>query len=60
MLFDEEMSVVEASAVLSVNEQTIRSTKHKALQRPKRIQLVQNQADDDQQGQCSKEKRPRA
>jgi RNA polymerase sigma-70 factor (ECF subfamily) len=33
MLFDEEMSVPEAAAVLGVDEQTIRSTKHKAISR---------------------------
>jgi DNA-directed RNA polymerase specialized sigma24 family protein len=31
MLFDEEMSVAEAARLIDVDEQTIRSTKHKAL-----------------------------
>jgi RNA polymerase sigma-70 factor (ECF subfamily) len=31
MLFDEGMSVTEAASVIGVDEQTIRSTKHKAL-----------------------------
>ena len=33
MLFDEGMSVVETARMIGVNEQTIRSTKHKALSR---------------------------
>jgi RNA polymerase sigma-70 factor (ECF subfamily) len=33
MLFDRELSVEEAARVLGVNEQTVRSTKHKALTR---------------------------
>jgi len=33
MLFDEEMSVPEAARLMEVDEQTIRSTKHKALSR---------------------------
>lgn len=33
MLFDRSMSVPEAAAVIGVDEQTIRSTKHKALSR---------------------------
>jgi len=33
MLFDEEMSVSQAAMILSVDDQTIRSTKHKALER---------------------------
>ncbi len=33
MLFDEGMSVAEAAGIIRVNQQTIRSTKHKALSR---------------------------
>jgi RNA polymerase sigma-70 factor (ECF subfamily) len=33
MLFDQDMQVEEAAALLGVSEQTIRSTKHKALSR---------------------------
>ncbi|MEE8154649.1 MAG: sigma-70 family RNA polymerase sigma factor [Phycisphaerales bacterium] len=33
LLFDEDRSVAEAAQMLSVDEQTIRSTKHKALSR---------------------------
>jgi DNA-directed RNA polymerase specialized sigma24 family protein len=33
MLFDEDMSVAEAAGLIGVDEQTIRSTKHKALSR---------------------------
>jgi len=33
MLFDQEMAVTQVAAVLQVDEQTIRSTKHKALSR---------------------------
>lgn len=33
MLFEEDMSVAHAAAVIGVDEQTIRSTKHKALTR---------------------------
>ncbi|MHC4414668.1 MAG: RNA polymerase sigma factor [Planctomycetota bacterium] len=33
MLFDEDMSVAEAARMIGVDEQTIRSTKHKALRR---------------------------
>ena len=33
MLFDEEMSVAQAARIIGVNEQTVRSTKHKALSR---------------------------
>ncbi|MHC4990905.1 MAG: RNA polymerase sigma factor [Planctomycetota bacterium] len=33
LLFDQEQTVAEAAAFLSVDEQTIRSTKHKALSR---------------------------
>jgi RNA polymerase sigma-70 factor (ECF subfamily) len=33
MLFDEDLSVAETAARLGVDEQTVRSTKHKALTR---------------------------
>ncbi len=33
MLFDEDMTVAEAAGLIGVSEQTIRSTKHKALSR---------------------------
>ena len=33
LLFDDERSVPEAAEILGVNQQTIRSTKHKALER---------------------------
>ncbi len=33
LLFDDEKTVSEAAVVLGVSEQTIRSTKHKALER---------------------------
>ncbi len=33
MLFEEQMSVSQAAMILSVDDQTIRSTKHKALER---------------------------
>jgi RNA polymerase sigma-70 factor (ECF subfamily) len=33
MLFDRDMTVIEAAAALEVDEQTVRSTKHKALSR---------------------------
>ncbi len=33
LLFDEQLSVAEAAAFIGVDEQTIRSTKHKALTR---------------------------
>jgi len=33
LLFDEEMSVSEAAAVLGVDAQTVRSTKHKAIRK---------------------------
>ena len=33
LLFEDDKSVAEAAAFLNVNEQTIRSTKHKALER---------------------------
>jgi RNA polymerase sigma factor (sigma-70 family) len=33
LLFDREMTVAQAAGLLSVDEQTIRSTKHKAIQR---------------------------
>lgn len=37
MLFDEQMSVRQAARTLRVNAQTIRSTKHKALQKLRRF-----------------------
>lgn len=33
LLFDDDRSVPEAAAILGINEQTVRSTKHKALER---------------------------
>ena len=33
LLFDEQLSVAEAAGLIGVDEQTIRSTKHKALTR---------------------------
>ncbi len=47
MLFDEDMSVREAAAMLQVDEQTIRSTKHKALER---LRAAMGAADRDQLG----------
>lgn len=33
LLYDDEKSVAEVASILDVNEQTVRSTKHKALER---------------------------
>ena len=41
MLFDEQISVPEAAETLRVNAQTIRSTKHKALEKLRRFFHVQ-------------------
>lgn len=41
LLFDDDRSVPEAAAILGINEQTVRSTKHKALERLRAYFLTQ-------------------